>query len=102
VVDDLDDLVAVIDDARRDVGAIALGGDPLVPVAVRVRARLRLDRLEPRVLARRLVEVAVDADPGFAHGAPDRGPDAPPRSPRETLGCTELFAALTGRRRIVR
>jgi hypothetical protein len=63
VIDDRDDLVVVVDDAGRGVGPVALGGDPVVPVAVRVRGRLGLHRLQPRVLARRLVEVAMDADP---------------------------------------
>ena len=43
-------------------GRVALGGDALVPVVVRIGRVLDLDRLEPGVLARRLVEVPVDAD----------------------------------------
>ena len=53
----------------RDDGvrAVALRGDALVPVVVRVRRVLRLHRLQPRVLARRLIEMAVDADEADAH-----------------------------------
>jgi hypothetical protein len=69
VVDDLDDLAFAVDDPRRGVGPIALGGDPRVPVGERRRGRLRIDLVEPRVLARRLIEVTVDADVA-GHDAP--------------------------------
>ena len=62
VVDDADDLVLAIDDARGAVGGVALGGDALVPVVVGRGGVLDLDGLEPGILARRLVEVAVHAD----------------------------------------
>ena len=65
VVDDRDDAVLAVEDPRVGVGRVALGGDALVPVVVRVRGGLPLDRLQPRVLAGRLVEVAVDADVAF-------------------------------------
>ncbi len=62
VVDDVDDAVVGVHPPGGCVGRVALGSDALVPVVVRGRAVLRLDRLEPGVLARRLVEVAVDDD----------------------------------------
>ena len=62
VVDDRDDAVPGVEDARGRVGRVALGRDALVPVVVGRRRILDLDLLEPGVLPRRLVEVAVDAD----------------------------------------
>src|SRR5690606_34605102 len=62
VVDDPDDAFPLIEDARICVRRVALGRDPLVPVVVRLRGVLQLDRLEPGVLPRRLVEMSVDAD----------------------------------------
>jgi hypothetical protein len=47
---------------RRDHGAVAFPLDTLVPVVERGRRRLGLDLVEPRVLARRLVEMPVDDD----------------------------------------
>ncbi len=65
VVDDADDLILLVDDARGSVGGVALGGDAVVPVVVGSGGVLHLDGLEPGVLAGRLVEVAVDADETF-------------------------------------
>ena len=62
VVRDAHDPVLLVEDPRRRVGPVTLGRDALVPVVVRVGRVLQLDRLEPGVLPRRLVEVAVDAD----------------------------------------
>ncbi len=62
VVDDAHDLVFVVDDARGAVGRVALGADALVPVVVGSGRVLRLHRLQPGILARRLVKVAVNAD----------------------------------------
>ena len=49
------------------VRGVALGVDALVPVVVRQRRILRLDRFEPHVLARRLVEVTMDTDVATVH-----------------------------------
>src|SRR5262249_25575793 len=76
VVDDADDLTLPVDHAPGYVRPIALRRDPIVPIAIRKRARLRLDRLEPRVFARRLIEVAVDAHPAVTHPAPPSLPGA--------------------------
>ncbi len=62
VVEDADDLVAGVGDARGAVGGVALGGDAFVPVVVGGGGLLELDGFEPGVFTRRLVEVAVDAD----------------------------------------
>ena len=62
VVDDVEDAVGVVDAAGGRVGRVALGGDALVPVVVGGGRVLHLDGLQPGVLARRLVEVAVDDD----------------------------------------
>ena len=73
VVDDAEDAVARIEDSRRRVRRVALGGDALVPVVIRVRRVLRLDRFQPRILARRLIEVAVNGDETpFRHQAANR------------------------------
>src|SRR5262249_7007701 len=62
VVDDRDDPVLGVENAGVGVGRVALRRDALVPVVVRVRGGLAFDRLEPRILAWRLVEVPVNAD----------------------------------------
>ena len=66
VVDDADDLVLEVGDAGGAVGGVALGGDAVVPVVIGRGGVLDLDGLEPGVFARRLVEVAVDADEAAA------------------------------------
>ena len=63
-----------IEDARRHVRRVALGRDARVPVAVGRRRRLRLHHPEPRVLARGLVEVAVQGED--AHALAARSPGA--------------------------
>jgi sec-independent protein translocase protein TatA len=70
VVEDADDLVLLIDNAGGAVGRVTLRGDAVVPVVPGRRGFLSLDGLEPRVLARRLIEMAVDTDGffGAAHG----------------------------------
>ena len=62
VVDDVEDPVVLVDAPRGGVGRVALRGHPLVPVVVRRRRVLDFHRLEPGILARRLIEMAVDDD----------------------------------------
>ena len=62
VVHDADDLVLLVGDAGGAVGGVTLGGDAVVPVVIGRGGVLGFDGLEPGVLARRLVEVTVDAD----------------------------------------
>ena len=62
VADATGDASAVVEDRRGRVGRVALGRDPLVPVVVRVGRFLPLDLPRPGIVARRLVEVAVDAE----------------------------------------
>ncbi len=50
-----------VEHPRRGVGPVALGGDALVPVVVRGGGVLHFHRVEPGILARRLVEVPVHA-----------------------------------------
>ena len=69
VVHDGDDAIVVVDDAGERVGPVALRRDPLVPVVERAGRRFPRDLLGPGVLARRLVEVAVDDELGV-HAAP--------------------------------
>ena len=72
VVHDARDLVLVVDHARRAVGRVALRADALVPVVVGRGRVLRLDRLQPGILARRLVKVTVNANEALCrrHGYP--------------------------------
>jgi hypothetical protein len=60
VVDDVEDAVVVVHAPRRRVGRVTLRGDALVPVVVRRRRVLHLDRFQPRIFARRLVEMPVN------------------------------------------
>ncbi len=73
VIDDAHDLIFHVEHAGRAVGRIALGADALVPVVVRSRTVLRLHRLQPGILARRLIKVAVNTNEAFElwHEDPD-------------------------------
>src|SRR5262249_36066376 len=62
VVEQIDDLTATVDQAGAPVGSVALAGDALVPVVVGMGGVLNLDRLQPRILAWRLIEVPMNAD----------------------------------------
>ncbi len=53
--------------AERGIGPVAIGADPLVPVARRGGGRIDRHRPGERIESRRLVEVAVDHEPGTAH-----------------------------------
>ena len=68
VVDDVLDVPAAVLQARRGVRAVALGRDPLVPIVERSGRVLHLDLLDPRVFARWLVEVSVQAQHAPVHG----------------------------------
>jgi len=69
-----------LDAPRRGVRRIALGGHPLVPVMERRRRVLDLHRVEPRVLARWLVEMPVDDDRAVQNSSrPRRNSRRPPR-----------------------
>ncbi len=62
VVDDLLDAAVRIQNPGGGVGRVALGGDPLVPVVIRIGRILQLDRFQPGVFPRRLVEMTMNAD----------------------------------------
>src|SRR5262249_59430186 len=62
VVDDVENAIGVVDTARGRVRRVALRRDALVPVVERRCRVLDLDGLEPRILARRLIEVSVDGN----------------------------------------
>src|SRR5690606_15087751 len=62
VADDLLDVAAFVEDARRGVRAVALRGDALVPVVEGIGGVLVRHRLEPGGFSGRLIEVAVNAD----------------------------------------
>src|ERR1044072_1740257 len=64
VVDDALDAAVRVADAGEGVGAVALGVDALAPVVEGRGTHLALDQLRPGVLARRLVEVAVNDQRG--------------------------------------
>jgi hypothetical protein len=68
VVHDPGNQVLVVHNARRAVGGVALRADALVPVVVGSGGVLSLHRFQPGVLARRLVEVTMNADETLACG----------------------------------
>src|SRR5436189_12621 len=70
--------------SRPAVRRVALARDAFVPVVKRGGGILNFDRFEPRVLARWLIEVTVDAKISFSHRV----------SPSWDKGC-----ALHGKRR---
>src|SRR5882757_1655185 len=65
VVDDLEYPPLIIDDSRRAIRGVALGGDTLVPIVKGIRRGLRFDGLQPRILSRRLIKVSMDANVTF-------------------------------------
>ncbi len=70
VIQDADDLVLAVDDAGCAVRGVALGGNALVPVVPGGGGLLGFDGFEPRILARGLVEVSVDANGSVGHESP--------------------------------
>jgi hypothetical protein len=68
VVDEVGQAALPVHHAGLGVGAVALAGDARVPVVVAAGGGLALDLARPRVLARRLVEVAVDAGVALHQG----------------------------------
>ena len=68
VVHDARDLVLDVYNPRRAVGRVALRANPLVPVVVGRSGILRLDSLQPRILARRLVKVTMNTNEALACG----------------------------------
>src|SRR6266404_387954 len=67
VADKLDDLPLSVEDSSDRIRRVALGGDSLIPIVIWSSRVLYLDVFEPGVFARRLVEVAVDADKAIIH-----------------------------------
>src|SRR5438045_9783675 len=66
IVDQLHNAVLGIDDARGGVGRVAFRSDALVPVVIRISRILQFDRFQVGILARRLIEVPVNAN--VVHG----------------------------------
>ena len=62
IVDDGGDAVVAIENPRCRIRGITLRSYSFVPIVIRVSRILQFNRLEPRVFARRLIEVSVDAD----------------------------------------
>src|SRR5215471_1240196 len=65
VVDDLRDPIFFVENPRGTVWSVALGCDALIPVVVGPGGVLALHSFQPRILARRLIAVRVDADEAF-------------------------------------
>jgi hypothetical protein len=62
VVDHTMDPAGPVHDPRVGVRGITFGTDALVPIVVRVCGVLHLDRIEPRIFSRRLIEMTVYAE----------------------------------------
>jgi hypothetical protein len=60
VIHEIEDLPFTIDDTGIGIGPITFEGDPFVPVMKRVSAFLSLNRFQPWVFSRRLIEVAMN------------------------------------------
>ena len=65
VIHDPRDMVLFILDARCSIGRVALRANAFVPVVIRGGRVLRLYRLQPRILAWRLIEMPMNADESF-------------------------------------
>src|SRR5262245_20263307 len=65
IVDEPDDLVVAVENPRHGIRSIALRCNPFIPVMIRVCRILQFDAFEPRILARGLVEMAVNANVAF-------------------------------------
>src|SRR5579859_3398072 len=62
IIDDALDISLGIQNARSRIGSVTLGGNALVPVVERISGILDLNRLQPGVLARRLIEMSMYTD----------------------------------------
>ena len=62
IIDYFHDAIPCVQNARSGIARIALRGDALVPVMIRVSGVLQLDCFEPWMLARGLIKVAVNAN----------------------------------------
>ena len=69
VIDDLDNPILRIQNARSTVRRIAFGRDPFVPIVVGVSRILLFYRFEPGVLAWGLVKMAVDTKVTHKNGS---------------------------------
>src|SRR6478609_4974777 len=61
VIDDLRDAAFGIKNSRSAVGKIALPRYAFVPVVIRTRGVLRLNRFQPRIFPRRLIKMTMNA-----------------------------------------
>src|SRR5437867_573068 len=80
IVDDPLDRARFIEDPRPGIRPVALGAYPLVPIMKRRRAVLDFDRLQPRVLAGRLVKMPVYTNKAFQISVRSRNAAGPPRA----------------------
>src|SRR5437588_4968347 len=62
IVRDFLDVLKTIQNSRHAVGGVTFCGDAFVPVMEWVCGVLQFDKFQPRVLARRLVEVSVNTN----------------------------------------
>ena len=60
VVDDARDALLVVENAGGQIGRVAFGGDALIPIVIRISGILQFDLLKPWILARRLIEMAMN------------------------------------------
>jgi hypothetical protein len=65
VAHDVHDASLVVEDPRGGIRGIAFGGHPLVPIVIGVGGVLDLERFQPGIFPRRLIEMAMDAQISF-------------------------------------
>src|SRR6185312_12622229 len=69
VVGDFRDLSFTVENARGGIRRVALGSDALVPIVEGISRVLQFDGFKPRILSRRLIKVAMNADISFHAGS---------------------------------
>lgn len=62
ILDFLDGALILRKDPGCPIGRITFSGDALIPIVVRMCGILQFDDLQPRILSRRLIEMAVNAN----------------------------------------
>ena len=62
-----EDLSLAIHDPGMGIGPVAFGGNPLIPVMIRMGALFPLNGIKPGILPRRLIKMAMNRYKGVFH-----------------------------------